>query len=411
MLRIPPELCTRCKGYKRLCGLPLCPLITRFKAGVRASLKINSNIVSGSTPPTGIIGEKNYPYIRAVIGIPPEVRDVEASYYDAPELWWGKASLKDIIELRSSMVSAVLRVSANDPLTLYEKEISLAAISFKPVDSEAKLIKKPEPKLIFNPYIPPTSLSAPADTVKINSSPKISRVMEKVIGDDLSASESIWKLYRNNVSIYIIQRALSFGLLGRSRKRKLVPTRWAITAVDSILASKMIKEIRRMKILNEYQLYQVSYLGNTFYILLYPKEYSFEWIEIWHPSTIFTKNADTPIVIDNRESWKGEALYMDGGYQAARLAILENLYRVYKRQAGVLIVREITPEYYASVGNWHIRESVRRISLQKPIRFDSLNEALNYIGSRIKIDLNNRYENPLLKFESRNRNRKLDEYM
>jgi hypothetical protein len=33
----------------------------------------------------------------------------------------------------------------------------------------------------------------------------------------------------------------------------------------------------------------------------------------------------------------------------------------------VIIVREITPAYYAPVGNWHIRETVRRAVKLKPI--------------------------------------------
>ena len=31
-IRISAELCVRCKGYKRLCGLPYCPLMERFRA-------------------------------------------------------------------------------------------------------------------------------------------------------------------------------------------------------------------------------------------------------------------------------------------------------------------------------------------------------------------------------------------
>ncbi len=42
---------------------------------------------------------------------------------------------------------------------------------------------------------------------------------------------------------------------------------------------------------------------------------------------------------------------MDGGYHAARLAVLEHLYKRGMR-ASIIVVREITPRYYASVGNW-----------------------------------------------------------
>lgn len=51
---------------------------------------------------------------------------------------------------------------------------------------------------------------------------------------------------------------------------------------------------------------------------------------------------------------------MDGGFEAARLAILESLACL---GGSVAVVRQIGEDYYLSVGNWQIRETVRRIRL------------------------------------------------
>ena len=71
---------------------------------------------------------------------------------------------------------------------------------------------------------------------------------------------------------------------------------------------------------------------------------------------------------------------MDGGYMATRLAIVEHLYRR-KRQAKAIIVREITRDYYAPVGNWHIRETSRQALVETPTRFQNLVDALKYTSS------------------------------
>jgi Uncharacterized conserved protein len=67
---------------------------------------------------------------------------------------------------------------------------------------------------------------------------------------------------------------------------------------------------------------------------------------------------------------------------AARVGVLEGLIKM-KRQAKVIIIREITKDYYAPLGNWHIRETVRRAMSCKPSRFYSLRDSLEYVKSNM----------------------------
>ncbi|RLG72902.1 MAG: hypothetical protein DRO08_02730, partial [Thermoprotei archaeon] len=218
--------------------------------------------------------------------------------------------------------------------------------------------------------------------------PSVDRVVEKAVNDyDLKAKDAVINLYNNGVSIYNIVRVFSAGLLGRLKERKLVPTRWAITAVDSILCEMLSKKIRRYKPVNSYVVYHATYLGNHFEILLIPSVYSFEMLEVWLPRTVWTKGFSSPIIVENYELWDGKVRRgIDGGYYALKLGILENLYRI-RRQALIIAIREIRPEYYAPVGNWHIRESARRMFSKKPEKFSSLAEALTTIGRRLHIDI------------------------
>ncbi len=201
--------------------------------------------------------------------------------------------MEDIIELRSSVVAAVIKADVRSYQRLVDLEIPFAMVSSKPVDVEASLVSAPIPVRTLDPVITPHGLLAIADRVRVSSNPSISKGIEKVYGDEMKASEAIWELYMRGVSIYTIQRALSLGLLGLPRNRRLVPTRWAITAVDSVISSRLLRSIRTYNSVNDIELYRGEYLGNRFWVITQPGAYSFEWIEIWHPNTIFTEGGKT----------------------------------------------------------------------------------------------------------------------
>jgi len=53
----------------------------------------------------------------------------------------------------------------------------------------------------------------------------------------------------------------SVGASVSNLEGSLVPTRWSITAVDSILSRDLMKEVRTFPEINEYQVYDSSYFG------------------------------------------------------------------------------------------------------------------------------------------------------
>ena len=374
MPRIPPELCARCKGYKRLCGLPTCPILESFRAQARAALSLKGKSLEGATPPGVLVGEHGYPYLNLYLLIPPGIHGSAAREYEDPEGWARrKVGLPSIIRLRAGTVGAKLRVNATDPFELYSKEIGLAALSREPVDTEAELQKPPLPRLRFHGITKPLGPSAPAERVKVSSSPKVVASLEKQIWDDAPAVDAVWELYRSGVGIYEIQRAFSLGFLGSLRRRRLVPTRWSITAVDEILSRRLRSEIRVVEEISAIEVYQASYLGNRFFIILLLGEGTFEWIEVWHPNTVWTRRSLKPVVYYLREDPLGRKTMEDGGYSAARISVLEHLARR-KRRADAVIVREVLPSYYAPVGNWHIRETVKRALLGPPAARPSTRE-------------------------------------
>ncbi|ABW01956.1 Nre family DNA repair protein [Caldivirga maquilingensis] len=362
-IRIRPELCLACKGYRNLCGLPKCPLLERRITLSRIEKYINGN-VNGSSPPSVVVGEHGYPLVRVMIGIPPNVHGDAASSYDNPSEWWGRLSLFDIIRLRSSMVAASTTVKVNNVDKLYDNELAPASVSERPVDMEA-LLKGKLTGVSINELLAPTPPSVRALSIRINDNPKVPKPIEKLINDDAEANDAVWEAYRAGISVYSLIRALSVGMLGRRRNRRLVPTRWAITAVDSIIGNRLRSRIKSMPELSEDLLFYGEYLGNRFIIVLRPGAYRARWIELWYPSSALVLGNEAAVhVVD--EDYRGRVNDMDGGFYAARLSALEYLSRIGK-SAEVIIFREVLPEYFATVGNWHIRETVRRAFEKGPI--------------------------------------------
>jgi len=366
-LRIPPELCTRCKGYKRLCGLPRCPILESFRAQVSVYLKLRGLTASGSTPPSMLVGEYGYPRVNVYYMIPVDVYGESSRIYEDPVAWTTRRlGLDDIVRLRSELLSARLEMPVHEPERLYESEVGLAGVSEKPVDSEAELEKAPIPNLRFDGVTKPLGPRAPARRIRVSSNPKLNPVVEKVVHDDVDAMSSVEELYKSGVDIYTIQRLLSLGFLGKRFRRRLVPTRWAITAVDDMVSRVLRRELRGRPEVQDTRVYYNEYLGNRFLIVVKPGPGAFEWIEVWQPRSLWVRETSNPVVWRVEENALGETTAVDGGFSAARLAVLEALAEE-GRRGDVIIVREVTPAYYAPVGNWHIRETVRRAVKLKPI--------------------------------------------
>ena len=407
--RLPPELCARCKGYKRLCGLPQCPILARFRAQVAAATY--GKEVEGDTPPSLVVGESGYPHVNVMFQIPPGLHGDESKIHDAPQTWFKtRVKLEDIIELRSKLLAGTLRVRVDQPWVLYEREISIAAVSEKPVASELQLAKQPIPRLVFDGLTAPRGPSAPASKLRITSNPRPPRPLEKLFFDDMLASEAVVEAFSRGIDVYTIIRGFSAGLLGRLRSRKLVPTRWAITAVDSILGDWLRKQLADAREVSSFEVYKGYYLGNRFIVIVAPGGPRSLMIEIWHPSTPWV-DGSRPVAITISEKPSGQPSSIDGGFMAARFAVYNALYEKRKRGT-VFIIREILPEYYAPVGNWHIRETVYDAVKSKPVLItDDIDSVKKFVFRNIDVrnpNIRRRVEALIVRLVSQKR---LDEWL
>jgi len=217
---------------------------------------------------------------------------------------------------------------------------------------------------------------------------KVNKLIERAVSDtDLKARDAILELYKKGVPVSQIQRAFSVGLLGVKGMRKLVPTRWSITAVDSTISRTLRdEEVKKMPELDEYRVYHFNFMDNEFVVLMFPGKWSYESIEAWFPGTTWNPGGASVAFCGDWEAYWGRTTYasMGGCYYAARLAVTEHLANIGK-QASVLVLREARPGYIMPVGVWIVRECVRRALSQGYERFGSLKEALDAAFSRLSI--------------------------
>ncbi|MDD3421229.1 MAG: Nre family DNA repair protein [Methanocellales archaeon] len=379
------SLCIVCKG-KGLCGRP-CPILTKFRAIEKISPLGDS--IFGASPPSVFVGRVGYPNIQAGPLVPPLITAKEAPIYDDPSKWLGK-DIKDVIDLRSNLVRSNTGLNVKEPCVSTNRilaKIQELAMASMPVDTEVHFYKPIKKELRFDDVLSPMGPSGRIKTLKITENPSVPKKIDHLVFDtDVLAKDAIGELYKGDISTYHIGRLFSVGLLGRHDDRKLVPTRWSITATDDIIGRELITQVKTNPELDEIRVFSDQKFGNRFEILLLPRIFSFELIEIWLPKSTWAGN--TMWIGEDREGYDGRTTYshIAGGYYAARLGCLEYLEKI-KKQALILIIREILPAYWAPLGSWVIRETVRNAMVQKPKRFDSVEEAIGDIAARIRTPL------------------------
>jgi DNA repair protein NreA len=346
------------------------------------ALHKNKTNFSGSSPPEIFVGRHDYPNIYSGILSPIKYGNTES--FSSPERWFEKQlEIKEILEYRKQLIYSRFKTRVKNARFESNLQNALNQVSMakKSVNAEFFLSKPPKFKIIKENSVPIIGNPAPLKKVRLEDNPKIHKKVDYIVSDNkMKASQSIQDLYKNKIETSNIIKILSAGLLGLQSQRKLVPTRWSITAVDDTLSKEHLKQIRNFKEINEIELFYGEYLGNHYEIILLPDKWSFEVIEIseksqesWHDYELFFPR-------------KTYASNVVGGYYAVRLGITEYLLRK-QRQATTIVFREVRKEYKAPLGVGILRELTRNIFNKQGKKFPTIDEALNEIDQRIKLNI------------------------
>jgi hypothetical protein len=367
--------CLKCKGRLQ-CGASFCPIIAKAAARVRVVDALEKPEFSGEAP-TVFVGRIGYPFVN--VGLM-STQAENSEIYDAPRTWSAENyEIPRIIDLRSGLINSRFQSNVREKSKFLELSQEVAMAS-KPADVDITLKEKPKVKISFKSNEAPMGPSAKLVKAELTENTKIDKKVDYVVSDyDFKATDALAYLQERGFDENFLSKLLSIGNLGVKSQRKLVPTRWSITATDDMLAKNLIAEIKDFPMINDHIAFFGNYLGNYYLILMFPEVWSYELFETYMPKTSWNTEDKINFMTDN-EGYEGRKDYAEncsGGYYSVRLAILEKLKQL-KRQASVLALRFITDDYYLPLGVWVTREATRKALMNKPIAFDSKERLLHY---------------------------------
>ena len=337
--------------------------------------------LSTSSPPSVFIGSKlKYPLVNVGILSPLE-RDEDAWIYDDAEFWAkNNFGIRDVVSLRESLLNSRFQSRVTDPRASNRKFVEMAqelALASRPVDLEIELKSKVGPGFKRDRVVVPQGMNAPLKKAKIIGNVKIDSKLDKVMSDEIKAVEAVEFLYHNNFSEYTLSKVLSVGVLGLKKDRKLVPTRWSITATDDMIGKKLLEKIRNYPWIENHELFFGEFMGNCYLVMLFPNIFSYELFELYLPGSSWNPGNEIKAATD-MEDFYGRTNYASntaGGYYAARLPILEYLEKE-KKQASILVIRIELPTYWASLGVWVCREATKKVLGNNNLKFSDMKEML-----------------------------------
>jgi hypothetical protein len=308
---------------------------------------LSGDALVGSTSPSIFVGRSNYPEVSTGI-LSPVGEEDRAAEFETSGAWYARGlDIDDVLGYRTGLLNSgqSANVSVGDTWNGFIGVQREVAIADRPVDVE---------------------------------------------DDDWRAQGAMTYLYRRGFDVYDINTILSAGALGRSENRRLVPTRWSITAVDDTVGAYLRGRIRNAMEIDETQVWANEYMGNRYWVVLAPGSWEFELVEMKRPGSIWNQDPSGETwMASAHEGYEGRTSYVEetaGAYYAARLGALEHLADI-DRQAKVLVLREVSEDYWAPVGVWQVRESVRNAFEGEPGVAETFHGAIREIAGELPVSL------------------------
>jgi DNA repair protein NreA len=335
---------------------------------------------SGPSPPEVFVGRIGYPHINSGI-LAPTTFDTRLDLNNAED--WSRENLgiANVLRLRAKLIygRGNAHIKKQTEVGKVTKEL---AMTHKATATEFFLKKKPVVSVTSSSIFRPMTNPAPIKRVLLEENTKVHKRVDSMVDDaHCLAVEGLKELYHGKIGVDHLQKLLSTGLLGKKVNRKMVPTRWSITAVDDTLSKQMMDKIRYCNEVDSVMLFSGNFVGNFVEVLVLPGRWSFEAIEAWDSSDVehsvqFSSDFEG---FFNRKTY---ASNVTGGYYAMRLPVCEWLVGAQK-QGTVLVFRRIRKEYYAPLGVGIVREATRRAMRGGFREFENVGEALGDMKTRI----------------------------
>ncbi|MFP4402364.1 MAG: hypothetical protein ACLFPL_03975 [Candidatus Nanoarchaeia archaeon] len=344
----------------------------------KEEFKPTNELTSHSTIP--IITSKHYPQISTMQITNP---DISASQYHQNE--FVKQDYSAILKSKARSIAGVSSKPTHKTNTRSNLHETIRDIYASKTPQLSRHIFENDVKINNIVSTQTTGLlgsSNSLQSIEVDDNISISTHIEKYNNGEVRAKEAILNLYYKGFNDNQIRSLLSLGSFGKENNKILVPTKWAISACDSIIEQDLYSKIINYNISNSYELYYYEDKGNAFLICLFPNQFCAEVIETWFSSSTKKLVIERDFVnFSNKLQTKEPECA--GGYWATKLAILEHLYK-HKKQSAFLSIRLIN-NYEIPLGVIFVRESVREAMKAKPIlQTQSQEEYMSYIQTHFQ---------------------------
>jgi hypothetical protein len=270
--------------------------------------------------------------------------------------------IDDIVGIRARTIRG------NSALRAVAGSLQEIALSARPLDAEVAFERPVTFSLSFDGTVAPVGMTGAVKALDVIGNARVERAVDRVISDtDLAATDACVTLMESDIDVYRISGLMTAGLLGR--RKKFVPTRWAITAVDDTISVRLKKEIARFPPVERIFLFSAELFANRIVCILAPGDWKFEMVEIWNSHSLWA--GEEPVIVSDREGMTKRGYSpISGAYYSARLAVCEHLKKI-RRSARVVVIRSIGSGYWAPLGTWVIREAARKAMSTSPVACQS----------------------------------------
>ncbi|MFB6304961.1 MAG: DNA repair protein NreA [Haloferacaceae archaeon] len=357
---------------------------------------VSGDALVGSVSPSVFVGRANYPDVSAGI-LSPVGREDDAERFATSAAWYDEGlSIADVFERRTSLLNSSRSAGATNVHDAWDGFLGVqreVAVADRPVAVEIDLADRPD--LDFDAdagdVATPTGPRAPARDARLSENPHVPRPVEKVLSDDDWGAEGAMNyLYERGFDVYEVNTVLSAGALGRGENRRLVPTRWSITAVDDCVGRYLRGKVRDAPSVDAVEVHRNEFLGNAFWVVLAPGDWEYELVECKAPGSVWNPDPEAGVwLASDREGYEGRTGYVEetaGAYHAARLGVLEEL-ADRGRQAKVLVLRHVSDDYWGPAGVWQVRESVRNAFDDEGATAETFHGAVRRIAAELPVGL------------------------
>lgn len=347
----------------------------------------------GRAAPEIFVGRSGYPNISTGILAPTDPDADPTAHRTSGEWYEQDLGIGNVMQYRTGLLNSQSsgKVNVHDTWDGFIGTQREVAIASDPVGVEVDFASTPDIDLALDDVSAPTGPKAKATEARLTENPSVPRPVKKTLeDDDWQAQGAMCYLYNRGFGVYDINTILSAGALGQTEQRRLVPTRWSITAVDDTLGKFLRGQIRNAPSVDQVEVHEETYMGNRYWVILAPGQWEFELVEMKSPGSVWNPNAGGDVWLQSaHEGYEGRTQYVDetsGAYYASRLGVLEQL-ADRGRQAKCLVLREVSDDYWAPVGVWQIRESIRNAFDDEYATAETFHGAVKQLSQMLPVTL------------------------